>query len=107
VPRRVLRLLAGLGACLILVPATAQAWTGVRVGIGHQSVAMFDQPAFQRPKLERVRYFISWNAMDDDAERLAARAFVQRARCDGFSLLLPVSTDNLEIKKATLPSVAE
>jgi hypothetical protein len=107
VPRRVLLLLAGLAACLVLVPPAAQARTGVRVGIGDQSVSMFDQSAFQRAKLERVRYFIAWNAMDDDAARLAARAFVQRARSGGFSVLLHVSTDNLEIKKATLPSVAQ
>ena len=41
---------------------------------------MFDQPAFQRAKFRRVRYFVAWNAMDDDAPRLAARAFVKRAR---------------------------
>jgi hypothetical protein len=102
-----LLLLAGLVASLVLVPGAAQARTGVRVGIGDQQVSMFDQPAFQRAKLKRVRYFLAWNAMDDDGARLAARAFVQRARQDGFSVLLHVSSDDLRIGKATLPSVAQ
>jgi hypothetical protein len=102
-----LPLLAAAAASLILLPGAAQARTGVRVGIGDQQVSMFDQPAFQRAKLKRVRYFIAWNAMDDARQRLAARAFVQRARRDGVSVLLHVSSDNLEIRKAKLPSVAQ
>jgi hypothetical protein len=58
-------------------------------------------------KFKRVRYFIAWNAMDDAAARLAARAFVVRARRDGFSVLLHVSSDDLRIKRAKLPSVAQ
>jgi hypothetical protein len=106
-PRRLLFSLAALAACLVLIPAAAQARTAVRVGIGDQSAAMFDNSAFQRAKLKRARYFIAWNAMDNTAARLAARAYVQRARRDGFSVLLHVSTDNLAIKKARLPSVAQ
>jgi hypothetical protein len=106
-PRRLLFSLAALAACLVLIPAAAQARTAVRVGIGDQSAAMFDSSAFQRAKLKRARYFIAWNAMDNTAARLAARAYVQRARRDGFSVLLHVSTDNLAIKKARLPSVAQ
>ena len=106
-PRFALLLLAALAASLVLVPAAAHARTSVRVGIGDQSAAMFDQPAFQRAKLKRVRYFIAWNAMDDPAARLAARAFVQRARRSGFSVLLHVSSDTLVIRKAKLPSVAQ
>jgi hypothetical protein len=104
--RRIVPLLAALVA-LVVVAGAAQARTGVRVGIGDQQVTMFDNPAFQRAKLKRVRYFIAWNAMDDDGARLAARAFVQRARQDGFGVLLHVSSDDLRIKKATLPSVAQ
>jgi hypothetical protein len=100
-------LLAVLAASLALLPSAAQARTNIRVGIGDQQVSMFDHPAFRAAKLERVRYFIAWNAMDDDGERLAARAFVLRARQDGFSVLLHVSSDNLVIKQATLPSVAQ
>jgi hypothetical protein len=107
-PRRLLvLLLAAVAASLVLLPGAAQARTSIRVGIGDQQVAMFDQPAFQAAKLKRVRYFIAWNAMDDAAQRLAARAFVQRARRAGFSVLLHVSSDTLVIKKAKLPSVAQ
>jgi hypothetical protein len=107
-PRRLLLLLlAAVAASLIALPGAAQARTSVRIGIGDQQASMFDQPAFQRAKLKRVRYFVAWNAMDNTAARLAARAFVQRARRAGFSVLLHVSSDNLAIKKAKLPSVAQ
>jgi hypothetical protein len=106
-PRLALLLLAALAASLIFAAGAAQARTSVRVGIGDQQISMFDQPAFQRAKFKRVRYFIAWNAMDNAGQRLAARAFVQRARRDGFSVLLHVSSDNLAIKKAKLPSVAQ
>ena len=69
---------------------------------------MFDQPAFQRAKFKRVRYFIAWNAMDNTAARLARRGPTSSAPArDGFSVLLHVSSDNLVIKKAKLPSVAQ
>jgi Glycosyl hydrolase catalytic core len=102
-----LLVLAALAAGLILLPGTAQARTSVRVGVGDQQASIFDQPAFQRAKLKRVRYFVAWNVMANTAGRLVARAFVQRARRDGFSVLLHVSSDNLQIKKAKLPSVAQ
>jgi hypothetical protein len=100
-------MLVAVAASLIVLPGAAQARTSVRIGIGDQQAAMFDQPAFQRAKLKRVRYFVAWNAMDNTTARLAARAFVQRARSAGFSVLLHVSSDDLAIKKAKLPSVAQ
>ena len=101
-----------LAACLTLSlaaarPTAADARIPIRVGIGDQQVAMFDQHAFQRAKFRRVRYFIAWNAMDDDSARLAARAFVQRARKDHFQVLLHLSSDDLRIKRARLPSVGQ
>jgi hypothetical protein len=90
----------------IIRPAPADARVHIRVGIGDQQISMFDQQAFQRAKFRRVRYFIAWNAMDDDKARLAARAFVKRARQDHFQVLLHVSSDDLRIKKAKLPSVS-
>jgi hypothetical protein len=104
--RRSLLALAVLLLAAVLVAPAAQARLPIRVGIGDQGTAMFDQPAFQRAKFERVRYFIPWNAMDDDAQRLAARAYVQTARAHGFQVLLHISSDNLAIKQAHLPSVA-
>src|SRR3954462_7331886 len=93
-------------AVLALAPAAAQARTDIRVGIGDQQVAMFDNPAFQRAKFKRVRYFVAWNAMDDAAQRLGARAQAVRARQSGISVLIHVSTDDTCIKKAHLPSVS-
>jgi hypothetical protein len=107
-PRRLPLLLAALAASLILVlPGAASARTSVRIGIGDQQASMFDQPPFQRAKLKRARYFVAWNVMDDAAGLATARAFVERARRDGFSVLLHVSSDDLRIKKARLPSVAQ
>jgi hypothetical protein len=90
-----------------LAPAAADARLPIRVGIGDQGTAMFDQPAFQRAKFQRVRYFIPWNAADDAAQLQRATAFVQRARAARFQVLLHISTDDLRIKRARLPSVAD
>jgi hypothetical protein len=99
-------LLACAVALLALVPATAGARINLRVGIGDQQASMFDQAAFQRAKFKRVRYFVPWNVMSDEDQRLAARRYVQRAREDGFQVLLHISTDDVRIKRARLPSVA-
>jgi hypothetical protein len=85
--------------------APAPAKIPIRVGIGDQSVTMFDQPAFQRAKFKRVRYFVPWNIMDNAGQLNAATQYVQRARASGFSVLIHVSTDDYTIKKARLPSV--
>ena len=98
--------LTALLAALTLLPASAGAKVNVRVGIGDQQMSMFDQPLFQAAKFKRVRYFVPWNVMDDKDERLAARAYVQRASRDGIQVLLHISSDDLRIKKAHLPSVA-
>src|SRR4051812_32430188 len=91
---------------LVLAPAAAEARTPIRVGIGDEQISMFDNAAFQRAKFKRVRYFIAWNAMDNSAQRLAARAYVLRARRSGISVLIHVSTDDTRIKTAHLPSVS-
>ncbi len=99
-------LLAGLILGLAVIPAgAAEARTAIRVGIGDQQISMFDQPLFQRAKFKRVRYFIPWNAMSNPGQLAAADAYVRRARADGMSVFLHISSDNLEIKKAKLPSV--
>jgi len=100
-------LLAGTLTALALVPATAGARVDLRVGIGDQQISMFDQAAFQRAKFKRVRYFVPWNVMRDEDERLEARRYIQRARRDGIQVLLHISSDDLRIKRARLPSRAE
>jgi len=100
----VLTVLALLVAAV--APGAAEARTNIRVGIGDQQVAMFDNPYFQRAKFKRVRYFIAWNAMDDAGQLAAADAYVRRARASGIQVFLHVSSDDLRIKKAKLPSVS-
>jgi hypothetical protein len=99
--------LTGLLAALALVPATAGAKTNVRVGIGDQQVSMFDQPLFQARKFKIVRYFVAWNFMQDKDQLALAKAYVERARKDHIQVLLHLSSDDLRIKKAKLPSVAQ
>jgi hypothetical protein len=77
----------------------------IRVGIGDQQARIFDQPYFQVARFRRVRYFIAWNAMAHRDQRLAARAYVQRARRDGYRVFLHLSSHDLRIKQAKLPSV--
>ena len=90
-----------------LAPSAADARIAVRVGIGDQSPTIFDQSAFQRARFARVRYFIPWNAIDDPAALAAGTAFVRTARSHGFQVLLHISTDDLTIKQARLPSVSQ
>ncbi|MEA2268955.1 MAG: hypothetical protein QOD55_582 [Solirubrobacteraceae bacterium] len=100
--------LASVLAALVLLPATASAKTNIRIGIGDQQTAMFDQPSFQSAKFKRVRYFIRWDVMDSDnqASLRAATDYVERARRDGIQVFLHVSSDDLRNKRAKLPSVA-
>jgi hypothetical protein len=99
--------LTGLLAALTLLPSTAGAKTNVRVGIGDQQVSMFDQPLFQARKFKLVRYFVPWNVMQDDDELAQADAYVKRARQDHIQVLLHLSSDDLRIKRAKLPSVTQ
>jgi hypothetical protein len=106
--KTILLTLAAIAAALALLPATASAQKiNIRVGIGDQQASMFDQPLFQARKFERVRYFVPWNVMRDEDQRLAAREYVKRARRDGIDVLLHISSDDLRIKRARLPSVAQ
>ncbi len=89
----------------LVVPAAASARYDVRVGIGDQSAALFDQPLFQQAAIERVRYFIPWNAVRHRSQLRAAEAYVRRARQDGISVFMHISTDDLRIRRGRLPSV--
>jgi hypothetical protein len=103
---RLRTLLLTLLTAAVALPATASARIPIRVGISDQQVGMFDNPAFQRAKFERVRYVVPWNVMDDAGQRAVARAYVLRARASGQQVFLHLSTDDYRIKKAKLPSVA-
>jgi hypothetical protein len=101
------RLLVLALVAVLLAPAAAGARIPIRVGIGDQDASMFSQPAFQRAKFQRVRYFIAWNAIDAAGTIARADAYIKTARANGFSVLLHVSTDNYTIKQAKLPSVSQ
>ena len=103
--RTTISLLLALAALMAAGPAAADAKYDVRVGIGDQNVEMFDQPLFQAAKIKRVRYFIPWNAARNKAQMDRARAYVQRARMSGISVLVHISTDDLRVRRGHLPSV--
>ena len=103
-PLTITALLAGLA--LTLLPASASAQVDVRVGIGDQQVSMFDQSLFKARKFKLVRYFVPWNITQNEDQLALATAYVERARRDHIQVLLHISSDDLRIKKAKLPSVA-
>jgi hypothetical protein len=93
-------------AALALAPSAAHAKVAIRVGIGDQQVSMFDQPRFQARKFKLVRYFVPWNIENNKEQLALATAYVERARRDHIQVLLHISSDDLRIKKAKLPSAA-
>ncbi len=95
----------GLVLAVAVAPPDAQARVNIRVGIGDQQAGIFDQPYFRAARFRRVRYFIPWNAMTNRGQRLAARAYVLRARREGYRVFLHLSSHDLRIKQAKLPSV--
>ena len=94
-------------AALLILPSTAVAQkTNVAVGIGDQSTAMMDNPLFTALGVKKVRYFIKWDTIDRPGELAAADAYVNRARALRLQVLMHVSSNDLAIRKAKLPSVA-
>ena len=102
---RRLSLLPLLVLALLAVPASASA-VNIRVGIGDQSPAMFDNPDYQALHLKITRYFIEWNAITDPEELGKADAFVAAARQHGVKVLMHISTADIKASTPVLPSVA-
>jgi hypothetical protein len=99
------RILVALLALLVLAPAPpAGARSSVRVGLADQSPAMFASPYFQQLHIRRTRYFVPADVMQDAAERLKARTFVQAARRARVSTLLHISTADLRSKRGRVVS---
>ena len=95
-------LVAGL---LVAVPAGASAKTKVAVGIGDQSPSMFADANWKALKLKKTRYFVEWNTIDQPAEVAKADAFVAAARAAGVSVLMHISTDDINSQpRRALPS---
>ncbi|MBJ7471457.1 MAG: hypothetical protein JHD16_09145 [Solirubrobacteraceae bacterium] len=88
--------------------SASAAKSSIRVGIGDQSVNMFNEQAWKDLKMKTTRYFIPWNALStaDTFQRDRAIQYVTAARANGVSVLLHVSTDDFTPKKAKLPSVS-
>jgi hypothetical protein len=89
----------------LALPAGASAKTGVAVGLGDQSPAMFTHAKFPALKVSKVRYFIRWDAIRKPSALAAADAYVATARAARKRVLLHISTNDLRKRKAKLPSV--
>jgi hypothetical protein len=89
-------------------PATSGSTFNVAVGVGDQSVAMFDHPLFQALAVKKVRYFVKWDVVDRPGELAIADAWVNRAVALKQQVLMHVSSNDLtNLKQARLPSVSE
>jgi hypothetical protein len=96
-------------AAVLFGGAAAPAASGaspIRIGVGDQSPAMFDAPAYQALKLTTTRYIFPWNGMNNPYELTKATQFVERAQSQGVSVVLHLSTDDFTPRKAKLPTVA-
>ena len=97
------------GAASAPAPAPSAARNGgidVAVGIGDQSVGMFDNPLFQALGVKKVRYFIKWDMIDRPGELALADAWVNRAVALKQQVLMHISSSDLtNLKQAELPSV--
>lgn len=87
-------------------PADASPST-VRVGIADNAPQTLSDPEFQRLGIERTRYVMSWNAVDDQDELARADAFMAAADRAGVDVLLHFSTDDYTPRAARLPSRRE
>ena len=108
-PRSPILALALAALCALLLPAAAPAQQPrlpVAVGIGDQSATMFATPQFQALKVKKVRYFVKWDTIDRPGELAIADAYVNAARAAGAQVLMHISSNDLGIKTAKLPSVA-
>jgi hypothetical protein len=97
--------LALTALCAVAFTGTASARTHIAVGLGDQTPAMFDAPAYQALKLKKTRYFIPWNARHDRKELDRADAFVAGAKREHVRVLMHIASDTLVRRKAHLPSV--
>jgi hypothetical protein len=101
------KMICGLLAALLLVPAAAGAKTHVAVGLGDQHASTFAAPAFRALHIKKVRYFIRWDAAKVPYALAAANDYVRAARAAHVRVLMHFSTNNFAHKKAKLPSVGQ
>ena len=101
------KMLCGLLAALLLVPAAAGAKTHVAVGLGDQHASTFSAPAFRALHVKKARYFIRWDAAKVPSALAAADDYVRAANAAHVRVLMHFSTNNFAHKKAKLPSVGQ
>jgi hypothetical protein len=104
--RMTTKMICGLVAALLLVPATASAKTHVAVGLGDQHASTFSAPAFRALHVKKARYFIRWDVAKVPSALSAADAYVREARAAGVKVLLHISTNNFAHGRAKLPSTS-
>jgi hypothetical protein len=103
--QRVRNLVALVALAALIVPATANAKTNVRVGLADQNVGMFADPNYQRLNLKLGRYFIRWDARKHPYALQLADQYLAQAKAQGVRVLLHLNTNTFVEKKAKLPSV--
>jgi hypothetical protein len=67
-------------AALLTLVGAAPASAKYRAGVGEQSAAMFDSPAWQSLKLKRVRYLVPWDYAKHRGQRDEVHYYMGRAR---------------------------
>jgi hypothetical protein len=98
------KMLCGLIAALMLLPASAPAKTHVAVGLGDQHASTFSASAFRALHIKKARYFIRWDATRHASALAAADDYVKAAKAAKVRVLLHISTNDFRHKKAKLPS---
>jgi hypothetical protein len=102
--RTTMKMICGLMAALLLVPAAASAKTHVAVGLGDQHASTFSASAFRALHIKKARYFIRWDAAKVPSAMAAADEYVRAARAAHVRVLLHFSTNNFAHGRAKLPS---
>jgi Glycosyl hydrolase catalytic core len=75
-------------ALLLALALAAPAGAKYRVGVGEQSPAMFDSPAWQSLKLKRVRYLVPWDYAKHRGQRDEVDFYMNRALAAGQDVLV-------------------
>src|SRR3954453_5907827 len=98
--RMTTKMICGLLAALLLVPAAVNAKTHVAVGLGDQHASTFSAPAFRALHIKKVRYFIRWDAAKVPYALAQADDYVRAAKAAHVRVLLHFSTNNFAHGKA-------
>lgn len=100
---RRIALLASIAAtALLVVPASGHAFT---TGIGDQQPSMFSSPFFPALKVNRVRYIVSWDAMNHAKETAEVATYFAAAKTRNTKILVAFNHSRFG-NKAAAPSPA-